>query len=91
MDSALSLKKISEVFNISESYFSYLFKAETKQNFSEYLELIRMNQAMILLKTTDLNVSDMYLELGYNNANSFRRAFKKVHGVSPKTIRDTMN
>lgn len=91
MDSLLSLKKISEVFNISESYFSYLFKAETKQNFSEYLELIRMNQAMILLKTTDINVSDMYLELGYNNANSFRRAFKKVHGVSPKTIRDTMN
>ena len=91
MDSALSLKKISDVFNISESYFSYLFKAETKQNFSEYLELIRMNQALVLLKTTDLNVSDMYMELGYNNANSFRRAFKKVHGVSPKTIRDTMN
>lgn len=89
MDSSLSLKKISEVFNISESYFSYLFKAETKQNFSEYLELIRMDQAMILLKTTDINISNMYLELGYNNANSFRRAFKKVHGVSPKTIRES--
>ncbi|MDD5936778.1 MAG: AraC family transcriptional regulator [Clostridiales bacterium] len=88
MDSSLSLKKISEVFDISESYFSYLFKAETKQNFSEYLELIRMDQAMILLKTTNINVSDMYLELGYNNANSFRRAFKKIHGVSPKMIRE---
>lgn len=90
-DSSLSLKKISDEFNISESYFSYLFKAETKQNFSEYLELIRMTQAMNLLKTTDINVSDLYLETGYNNANSFRRAFKKVHGVAPKTIRDTMS
>ncbi len=90
-DSSLSLKKISDEFNISESYFSYLFKAETKQNFSEYLELIRMTQAMHLLKTTDINVSDLYLETGYNNANSFRRAFKKVHGVAPKTIRDTMS
>ena len=89
-DSSLSLKKISELFDISESYFSYLFKAETKQNFSEYLEKIRMEQAMILLKTTDINVSDMYLELGYNNANSFRRAFKKIHGVSPKTIRESL-
>ncbi len=89
-DSSLSLKKISDEFNISESYFSYLFKAETKQNFSEYLEIIRMAQAMHLLKTTDISVSDLYLETGYNNANSFRRAFKKVHGVAPKTIRDTM-
>lgn len=90
-DSSLSLKKISDVFAISESYFSYLFKAETKQNFSEYLELIRMTQAMNLLKTTDINVSELYLETGYNNANSFRRAFKKVHGVAPKTIRDAMS
>ena len=90
-DPSLSLKKISEVFNISESYFSYLFKAETKQNFSEYLELIRMNRAMHLVKTTTTNLSDLYLEVGYNNANSFRRAFKKIHGVAPKTIRDGLH
>jgi len=90
-DSSLSLKKISEVFNISESYFSYLFKAETKQNFSEYLELLRMNRAMHLVKTTTTNLSDLYLEVGYNNANSFRRAFKKIHGVAPKTIRDGLH
>lgn len=87
-DSSLSLKKISEIFDISESYFSYLFKAEVKQNFSEYLEQLRMEQAMILVKSTNINISDLYLEVGYNNANSFRRAFKKVHGVSPKAIRD---
>lgn len=87
-DSSLSLKRISEIFDISESYFSYLFKAEVKQNFSEYLEQLRMEQAMILVKSTNINISDLYLEVGYNNANSFRRAFKKVHGVSPKAIRD---
>lgn len=87
-DPSLSLKRISEIFDISESYFSYLFKAEVKQNFSEYLEQLRMEQAMILVKSTNINISDLYLEVGYNNANSFRRAFKKVHGVSPKAIRD---
>ena len=90
-DSSLSLKKISEEFSISESYFSYLFKAEVGQNFSEYLEQLRMEHAMQLLKETDIGISDLYLEVGYNNANSFRRAFKKVHGVSPKTIRDSVN
>lgn len=88
-DASLCLSKISDEFGISESYFSYLFKAETNQNFSEYLESIRMEQAVELLKNSSLNISDLYLELGYNNANSFRRAFKKVYGVSPKTMRDS--
>lgn len=87
-DADLSLKKISDTFHISESYFSYLFKAETNQNFSEYLEEIRMQEAMRLVKETTLPLSELYLSLGYNNPNSFRRAFKKVHGVSPKVIRD---
>ncbi|NLZ80211.1 MAG: helix-turn-helix domain-containing protein [Clostridiales bacterium] len=87
-DSSLSLSKISDEFHISESYFSYLFKAETKENFSEYLERIRMEQALHLLKSSTIAIGDLYLEVGYNNANSFRRAFKKIHGVSPRTIRE---
>lgn len=90
VDSSLCLNKISDQFGISESYFSYLFKAETKTNFSEYLEKLRMDQALVLLQTTSIPVSNLYLEVGYNNANSFRRAFKKVHGVSPKAIRDSV-
>jgi len=88
-DPDLSLKKISDVFSISESYFSYLFKAETGRNFSEYLEEIRMQQAMHLLKETDTPLSELYSHLGYSNANSFRRAFKKVYGSSPKAFRRT--
>ncbi len=86
-DPDLSLKKISEEFSISESYFSYLFKAETGRNFSEYLEELRMQQAMHLLKETNTPLSELYLHLGYNNPNSFRRAFKKVYGSSPKAFR----
>lgn len=89
-DPDLSLKKISEVFSISESYFSYLFKAETGRNFSEYLEELRMQQAMHLLKETDTPLSELYSHLGYSNANSFRRAFKKVYGSSPKAFRRTV-
>ena len=86
-DADLSLKKISEVFSISESYFSYLFKTETGRNFSEYLEELRMQQALYLIKETDTPLSELYAQLGYNNPNSFRRAFKKVYGSSPKVFR----
>lgn len=86
-DADLSLKKISEEFSISESYFSYLFKTETGRNFSEYLEELRMSQALILIRETDTPLSELYSHLGYNNPNSFRRAFKKVYGDSPKAFR----
>lgn len=88
-DPDLSLKKISDVFSISESYFSYLFKAETGRNFSEYLEEIRMKQALHLIRETDTPLSELYSHLGYNNPNTFRRAFKKVYGSSPKAFRMT--
>ncbi len=86
---SLCLCKISEEFNISESYFSYLFKEETKENFSDYLEKLRIEQAMILLKTTSNNIADIATEVGYNNPLSFRRAFKRIHGTTPNAIRET--
>ena len=80
---------LSDEFHLSESYLSYLFKESTGENFSMYLETIRMEAAMKLVKETSTPLSDIYLEVGYNNANSFRRVFKKTYGVSAKTIRDT--
>lgn len=89
-DPSLCLNKISDEFLISESYFSFLFKEETGENFSTYLERIRMEQAIQLIKETDLNICNLYKEIGYNNSNTFRRAFKKIYGVSPKTMREVV-
>jgi AraC-like DNA-binding protein len=89
-DPSLCLTKISDQFSISESYFSYLFKEETGENFSFYLERIRMEQSLHLLKESNINVSLLYQEVGYNNSNTFRRVFKKTYGMSPKDYRNTM-
>lgn len=88
-DPNLGLTRISESFGISESYFSYLFKRELSQNFSSYLEALRMARAKELVSEGDIALSDMYRYLGYNNAASFRRAFKKYYGVSPREMRDS--
>jgi AraC-like DNA-binding protein len=88
-DPSLCLTKISDQFSISESYFSYLFKEETGENFSSYLERIRMEQSLRLLKESDINVSLLYQEVGYNNSNTFRRVFKKTYGMTPKDFRNT--
>lgn len=86
-DQSLCLSRISDLFHISESYFSFLFKKTVGVNFSTYLEQIRMTQAKQLLETTDIKIADLYVAVGYNNLTSFRRAFKKKYGVAPNAIR----
>lgn len=88
MDASLSLSKISEEFHISENYFSFLFKKEVSENFSVYLEKLRIAKAKELVLDSAASVSELYQYTGYNNAASFRRAFKKNFGVSPREMRE---
>ena len=55
-------------------------------NFSVYLEDLRLNEAARLIKEGNANVTDISLEVGYNNTTSFRRAFKKKFGVTPSAM-----
>ena len=87
-DPSLGLNKISDEFQISESYFSHMFKEKTGVNFSTYLENIRMTEAARLIKETDTSLNELYIAVGYNNSNTFRRAFKKVYGVTPSAMRE---
>ena len=90
-DPAICLSKISMEFSISESYFSYLFKKITGENFSVSLERMRMQEAEKLIRDPQEKISDLYLKLGYNNQNSFRRVFKKTFGVSPAAMRESIS
>ena len=83
----LGLGMIATNFNISEGYVSSLFKEQTGVNFTEYVENQRINKACELLKTTDLNINDISEKVGYNSVQSFRRAFKRLHGFSPSELR----
>ena len=83
----LGLGMIATNFNISEGYVSSLFKEQAGINFTEYVENQRINKACELLKTTDLNINDISEKVGYNSVQSFRRAFKRLHGFSPSELR----
>jgi AraC-like DNA-binding protein len=47
----------------------------------------RMQKAAQMLKTSNVNVSEIYLELGYQNLSSFIQSFKQVYGTTPKQYR----
>ena len=87
-DPSLCLSKVGDRFNISDTYLSHMFKEKTGQNFSVYLERLRMNEAARRLTSGDCSLTVLYADLGYTNPTSFRRAFKKYYGMTPSEMRD---
>lgn len=79
----ISIEKASQVAMLSQSYFSYLFKSMTGKTFVEYLNELRIQKAMDLLKHTEMRVIDIALDSGFHNVNHFNRTFKAQTGISP--------
>lgn len=84
---AMSLKYAASRFQLSEAYFSQLFKELTGENFSVYLDQIRMKYAYCLLSEQKMKVDDVAEKCGYSTTSTFRRAYKRFYGVSPSQTR----
>lgn len=83
----ISLEAAAEYVNKSKNYFSYLFKKETGVSFIEYLNNTRVNQAKILLNSTDQMTYEISSQVGYNDYKYFSSIFKKNTGMSPAQYR----
>lgn len=85
---SISLDDAVRVSLLSKSYFGYLFKHMTHKTFTEYLNGVRISNAVELLKTRhDLKVIDICFMTGYNNVNHFNRIFRAETGCTPMQIR----
>ena len=84
----VSIEKAARVAMLSQSYFSYLFKSMTNKTFVEYLNELRIQEAMRLLKNTNKRVVDICFESGFKNVNHFNRTFKNYAGISPMQYRN---
>ncbi len=83
----LSLRSAAGMVKMSESYLSTVFKKETGKNFSDWLNLLRVDKAAALLVETDLPSYLISERVGYENSNYFGRIFKKIKGVGPQKYR----
>lgn len=72
---------------LSRSYFSKLFKEVTGQNFSEYLQNLRVTEACTLLKSTDKKITDIMSDVGFKDIKHFNQLFKKITGKTPSEYR----
>ena len=84
----ISLEDVANHVNISTYYLSKIFKKEMGVNFITYITDRKMELAKEMLTTTDVPVLNIALDLAYNEANYFSKAFKKKTGYTPSEYRE---
>ena len=87
-DSGLSLNEVSGHVGLSVSYLSSLFSKYQPPGFSHYLRQYRVEQARLLLESTDASVTEIGYQTGFNSSNSFIRTFKSLVGETPGRYRE---
>ncbi|MBR1559505.1 MAG: response regulator [Clostridia bacterium] len=86
-DSRLELTEVARSLSIHPVYLSRLMKQELGMPFARYLTHVRIGRAVELMNDPDRKIWQVAEQVGYNGANYFSAAFKKVLGVSPAEYR----
>jgi two-component system response regulator YesN len=87
-DTDLTLEKIASSINYHPQYISRVFRQETGVNFTDYLAQYRLEKAKQWLRETDMTVTEIAIQLKYNNPANFIRYFRKLEGMTPGQYRE---
>lgn len=82
---------IAENLNVSPNYLSGLLKHHTGQSTQQHIHDKLIEKAKEKLSTTDLSVSEIAFELGFEHQQSFSKLFKTKTNVSPLEFRQSFN
>lgn len=84
---ALRLEHVAAYVGLNPSYFSTVFKRELNINFSNYLTQKRIEEACKLLLRSNLSLSDIANEVGFDSQSYFSQIFREHTGMSPREYR----
>lgn len=83
----LALQAHASFLGVNASYLSSLFKRETGMTLTEYVNRKRIDNAIFLLNTTDLQIQVIAQNCGIPDVNYFTKTFKRIIGQTPSEYR----
>lgn len=87
-DPNISLISVARYVGLSSAHFSTVFSQTLGRSFINYLTAMRIQRAKELLATTNMKLSSIAMEIGYNEPNYFSHVFRKLEGITPKEYRN---
>ena len=81
--SRISSKTLEEMFEVNFDYINRVFSEMTGQTIFSYLNMLRINQAKELIRTTNLSFTEIAYLVGIEDKYYFSRVFKRMVGMTP--------
>lgn len=86
----IDLDTISKEMNYSKFHFHRLFLSEMGISVIEYIRRRRIASSTNALKMTEMSITEIAMEYGFNSVDTFIRNFKNYYGITPKNYRTLM-
>ncbi|TXD50926.1 MULTISPECIES: helix-turn-helix transcriptional regulator [unclassified Polaribacter] len=82
-----TLHKLSLKSGLTQAKLQDGFKFLYKRTVTEYIRHVRLESARDLLKTTDLNVSQVVYSIGFSSRSYFSKIFREKYGITPNQFK----
>lgn len=89
LDSEIDIRTLAELSAFSPFHFHRIMRGYLGETIGAFIVRTRVQTAAKLLRYTDLQVSDIAYQVGYDTPSSLTKSFCKLFGVSPKEYRQT--
>ena len=86
----IQLKDVATLVHMTPSYFCTYFKQHTGYTPFEQLNLIRINQAALLLRDNNKKIATIATECGFNSISFFNRKFNEIMNMSPREYQKSL-
>lgn len=83
----MELNLVARSIGISPAYLSRLMKQELGMSFKDFLTSLRINEAIVLMRSTGCSINEIADMVGYKSQHYFSTAFKNSMGISPSEHR----
>lgn len=85
-----SINKLAREVGVNEAKLMHLFKHHVGETIFNYTQRLKMERAKELLETSDISVTEIAFEVGYEYSSNFTTAFRRHFGVTPRVAREAI-
>ena len=83
----ITVADVAQNLKFSRSHISHLFMQRLKMSFCDYINSLRLNDAVRLLTSSDYTITEIATMSGFSTIRSFNRAFLKMYNETPSEYR----